>query len=184
MDIRLKFFLPLLAVFSMTITYGQDIQESISWSKDFRLSWEYFKGPVPPDAVAAATTASGISYEYSANLMFNEVSLDFKVDAFFYPQESWYKPAVCDSVTLNHEQLHFDIAELYARKMRKQLQETSFSDNVKAEVREIYQNVLHELASYQERYDWETDFSRNLKAQLRWQKKIEKALLESSEFSN
>lgn len=184
MDNRLKFFLPLLAVFSMAIVYGQNIQESIPWSKEFRLSWDYFKGPIPPDAVAAATTASGISYEYSANLMFNEVTLDFKVDAFFYPQESWYKPAVCDSITLNHEQLHFDIAELHARKMRKQLKETSFSDNVKAEVREIYQNVLQELASYQDRYDWETDFSRNHKAQLRWKKKIETALLESSQYSN
>lgn len=168
----------------MVIVHGQNIQESIPWSKEFRLSWDYFKGPIPPDAIAAATTASGISYEYSANLMFNEVTLDFKVDAFFYPQESWYKPAVCDSITLNHEQLHFDIAELHARKMRKQLKETSFSDNVKAEVREIYQNVLQELASYQDRYDWETDFSRNHKAQLRWKKKIEKALLDSSQYSN
>ena len=90
-----------------------------------------------------------------------EVELDFEVNAYFYPEESWYKPAVCDTFILGHEQLHFDISELFARKMRGRLRNTTFSENVKQEVRDIYQETLKELEAMQDRYDWETNFSRN-----------------------
>lgn len=155
------------------ITNAQkDGEEVIPWSLERRLSWADFKGEIPRDAMAAATTASGISYRYSANLMFNEVNLDFEVNTYFYPDGSWYKPQICDSTVLAHEQLHFDITELFARKMRKKLKQSTFSDNVKAEVRDIYNTILAELNAYQERYDWETDFSRKHDAQKKWQEKV------------
>ncbi|WP_235915055.1 DUF922 domain-containing protein [Flagellimonas ochracea] len=141
-----------------------------------RLTWHDFKGKVPPAAVSAATTASGISYSYTANLIHHEVHLDFEVNAHFYPNESWYKPEQCNDLTLSHEQLHFDIAELFARQMRNKLESTSFSDNVKAEIRKIYRETLEELQKYQEFYDWETDFSRNRGRQLEWNEKVAKAL--------
>nr|WP_299341944.1 DUF922 domain-containing protein [Allomuricauda sp.] len=155
---------------------AQEIEESIPWSPDLKLTWADFKGKIPPAAVPAATTASGISYRYSANLIHHEVDLDFEVTAFFYPNESWYKPEVCDDLILSHEQLHFDIAELFARKMRRELERTSFSDNVKAEIRRIYKDILQELQDYQERYDWETNFSRNREKQLEWNERVGKAL--------
>lgn len=141
-----------------------------------KLTWADFKGKIPPAAVPAATTASGISYRYSANLIHHEVDLDFEVTAFFYPNESWYKPEICDDLILSHEQLHFDIAELFARKMRRELERTSFSDNVKSEIRRIYKDILKELQDYQERYDWETNFSRNKEKQLEWNERVGNAL--------
>lgn len=156
--------------------FAQEIEESILWNPHRKLKWSDFKGTVPPAAVPAATTASGISYRYSANLIHHEVDLDFEVNAYFYPNESWYKPDVCDDLILSHEQLHFDISELFARKMRKKLLRTSFSDNVKAEIREIYKDILQELDEFQDRYDWETNFSRNVEKQREWNKKIAKAL--------
>ncbi|TAI48258.1 DUF922 domain-containing protein [Flagellimonas allohymeniacidonis] len=156
--------------------FAQEIEESILWNPNRKLSWSDFKGKIPPAAVPAATTASGISYKYSANLIHHEVDLDFEVNAYFYPNESWYKPNDCDDLILSHEQLHFDISELFARKMRKKLARTSFSDNVKAEIRRIYKDILQELEDFQDQYDWETNFSRNREKQLEWNKKIAKAL--------
>ena len=156
--------------------FSQELEESYVWNPNKKLTWKDFKGEVPPDAAPAATTASGISYKYSANLLHHEVKLDFEVNAFFYPNESWYKPSVCNDLILSHEQLHFDISELFARKMRKRLNETSFSDNVKAEVRAIYKETLKELSDFQDRYDWETSFSRNREQQLRWNEQIALAL--------
>lgn len=160
------------------IACAQEIEEGMLWNANRKLTWADFKGKIPPAANPAATTASGISYKYSANLIHHEVHLDFEVNAFFYPNESWYKPDVCDDLILSHEQLHFDIAELFARQMREKLAKTSFSDNVKAEIREIYKNTLQELRKFQERYDWETNFSRNREKQLEWNKKIAQALRE------
>ncbi|GMN08269.1 hypothetical protein MTsPCn5_36580 [Croceitalea sp. MTPC5] len=155
---------------------SQKLEETLAWSWERRLTWNDFKGRVPPDAVPAATTASGISYKYSANLLHHEVDLDFTVDAFFYPDESWYKPEVCDDLILSHEQLHFDISELFARKMRLKLERTAFTENVKSEIRKIYKETLKELSDFQDQYDWETNFSRNTKAQLEWNSRIAEAL--------
>ena len=160
--------------------FAQEIEEGILWDENKRLSWSDFKGKVPPAAVPAATTASGVSYTYTANLLHHEVKLDFKVNAYFYSNESWYKPSVCTDNTLAHEQLHFDIAELFARKMRNRLRRTSFSDDVKEEVRKIYKDILRALKDYQDQYDWETNFSRNPEKQVEWNQKIEEALQEES----
>ncbi|NKI31865.1 DUF922 domain-containing protein [Croceivirga thetidis] len=168
---KLMFLYFLLGIVYMT-NAQKNGEEVIPWSEERRLSWSDFKGEVPRDAMAAATTASGISYKYSANLMFNEVNLDFEVNTYFYPDGSWYKPDICDSTVLAHEQLHFDITELFARKMRKRLRQSTFSDNVKAEVRDIYNTILAELNAFQERYDWETDFSRKHEAQKRWKERV------------
>jgi len=160
--------------------FAQEIEEGVLWNSNIRLTWADFKGKVSPAAESAATTASGISYSYSANLLHHEVNLDYEVNAFFYPNESWYKPELCNENTLAHEQLHFDITELFARKMRAKLRRTSFSDDVKGEVRKIYQDILKELQEYQERYDWETNFSRNREKQAEWNKKIAEALKNQS----
>ena len=71
---------------------------------------------------------------------------------------------------------HFDISELYARKMRKRLEATHFSRNVKAEVKAIYREILKELSDFQSTYDEETNFSRNREQQLRWNQKIKEVL--------
>ncbi len=168
------FFLGMISCLS------QEIVETIPWQSQYRLKWSDFRGPVPVDAVPAATTASGISYRYSANLMHHEVDLDFEVTAYFYPDESWYRPSVCDDNVLAHEQLHFDISELYARKMRFKLERTAFSENVKKEIRDIYQETLNELKDFQEKYDWETNFSRNLETQAKWNARIAEALERTS----
>lgn len=159
---------------------AQEIEEGVPWNENIRLTWADFKGKVPPAAVPAATTASGISYTYSANLLHHEVILDFEVTAHFYPNESWYRPELCNDNTLAHEQLHFDISEIFARKMRNKLRRTSFSDNVKAEVRKIYKDILRELGDFQDQYDWETNFSRNREKQQEWNQKIAVALKDQS----
>jgi hypothetical protein len=150
--------------------------ETIAWSQENKLTWEDFKGKTPNNARAAATTASGISYQFSTSGSNGEIELDYLVSTFFYPDKSWNQPSLCDSLILSHEQLHFDISELYARKMRNRLASTSITQNVKAEVKQIYKEVLEELEEFQNLYDDQTNFSRDLEQQLIWNNKIEEAL--------
>ena len=86
-----------------------------------KLGWADFKGAPPGSKRVAATTASGISYSYTTTGSKGVYKLDYKVTAYFYPWQSWYHRELCDSVVLSHEQLHFDISELYARRMREML---------------------------------------------------------------
>jgi hypothetical protein len=131
-----------------------------------------FKG-IPQNSQAAAVTASGLTYSFSTIKKNNViVDINFEVSSFFYPHKSWHQPALSDSLILSHEQLHFDITEVYAEKFRVRLAAATFNNNAKAEVKAIYDQVTRELNKYQNLYDAETNFSRDLEQQLLWNKKI------------
>ena len=151
-------------------------EEAILWSAEYRLSWDDFKATPPEMGSVAATTASGISYFFSSTETNGKMEVDFTVRTYFYPQKSWYIPEICNDIILSHEQLHFDISEMFARKMRRQLASTRFTSNIKAEVREIYQQINKELSEFQKRYDTETNFSRNVAQQKAWNAAIKEAL--------
>ena len=164
----------LLLLFMPFLVVAQEV--AVPWSDDLQLSWKDFKGPPEKNSRIAAVTASGISYKFSSHERDGYFEVEYEVDTFFYPEQSWYQPHMCDDLVLSHEQLHFDISELFARKMRRQMAETRFTSNVKKEVRTIYQRIIKELSEFQDLYDKETDFSRNREAQLRWNKEIAAAL--------
>ncbi len=155
---------------------GAQEPDAILWNLERKLTWDDFKGRPFKTAWAAAITASGISYSFSSVQEDGRLTLDITINSYFYPEESWYQPKLCDSLILSHEQLHFDIAELFARSMRKRVAETTFTKDVKAEVKEIYKQILRELGTYQKKYDFETNFSRNTQKQLQWNQEIKEAL--------
>ena len=154
-------------------------KDAIAWQPDRKLSWADFKGVPPGSKRVAATTASGISYSYTTTGSRGLYRLDYEVTTYFYPYQSWYHRELCDSVVLSHEQLHFDISELYARRMRERLGRQTFGPNVRAEVRRIFKELNRELSEFQDRYDQETDFSRDREAQARWNASIAKRLGDS-----
>ena len=162
-------------VFFTTAGMAQE-EEAIAWDPVRKLSWEDFRGKPMKTAWAAATTASGISYAYTGEEKNGGYVLEFTVLAQFYPEKSWYQPQLCDDLVLSHEQVHFDISELFARKMRKRLAETHFTSNAKAEVRAIYKKILQELSAFQSRYDHDTNYSRDIEKQLAWNNMIKEAL--------
>lgn len=156
--------------------FSQNEEKTIPWSADRKLQWSDYRGSYLKTEWAAATTASGIGYEFSILEKDGRHYLDIDVSCEFFPEKSWYRPELCDKIILSHEQLHFDIAELHARKMRKQLAEAQFTENVKEEVKAIYIDILKQLRQFQNRYDHETDFSRDIAEQLAWNKMISEAL--------
>jgi hypothetical protein len=171
------FFYLLLIVHPVSVAQED---ESIQWDPTYRLTWDDFRADPPRSQRVAATTASGISYSYRTKGPSGNYRLDYEVVAYFYPERSWYHPDLCDSVVLSHEQLHFDISELYARRMREILGSRTFDGNVRAEVRKIFARINRELSEFQNRYDMETDFSRDHEAQARWNAQIAERLAGSA----
>lgn len=164
-----------ILVLMVAIT-GYSQEEEIPWSPDFRLKWSDFRGQARENSRIAAVTASGISYRFSSVERDGYYEVEYEVSTFFYPEKSWYQPQLCDDLVLSHEQLHFDIAEIFARRMRNTIDNKRFTENVKAEVDAIYRRTIAELEDYQDLYDEETNFSMNRAEQLRWNKEI-KAML-------
>ncbi|WP_299163512.1 DUF922 domain-containing protein [uncultured Eudoraea sp.] len=171
----LRFIFGFFVFLWSAMSFAQE-EETILWHPKQRLSWSNFKAEPVEGSKVAATTASGLSYQFSTTEEGGKYELDYTISTYFYPDRSWYQPKICDEVILSHEQLHFDISELFGRKMRKIMDTTTFTKNVKAEVKAIYRQINKELAEFQQLYDQETNYSRNIEQQLSWNQKIKDAL--------
>lgn len=84
------------------------------------LKAEEFKGQVEPDSKDRANTATRVSYQFQ--LGFYQVGSQATVtvksltlETVFLPDDSWYGPNAPAGL-LDHEQGHFDIAEIHARR--------------------------------------------------------------------
>lgn len=121
-----------------TIT-GNIQEEKILWSLERKLTWEDFKGKNTGDfgTRKAATTAQILT----VHSYYDESGVPvFEIGCFFYPYRSW--SIISDEFALQHEQLHFDIGELYARKIRKKFDSLY---QVKERDTEIYRVIFHNL---------------------------------------
>ena len=173
MGFVIRILILFLAIFPILLIAQEN---TIPWRPDLELEWSDFRGKPNKESIIAAVTASGISYTFNAMERDGFYEVEYQVDTFFYPDESWYQQEMCDDLILSHENLHFDITELFARKMRRLMDRTKFTENVRSEIKDIYKEILEELDAFQDRYDSETNFSRNRSAQLRWNEEISKAL--------
>lgn len=157
----------------------------LSWSESYKLTWSDFKGKPNKYVKAAAITASGISFGYSIKQSNGNV-VDFTTEVFahFYPEESWYKPGVADHHILGHEQLHYDITELYARRFRKSIDSLKPEKDIKKVLNKLHKKTIKDLDAMQNLYDAETNYSIDYNEQLRWSLYISKKLEELSEFKS
>lgn len=173
----------LLLLFSISFAFAQDIE--IPWKASEKLSWSDFKGEPDYNHPYAAITYSGMSYGFSADVVNGKVWVKYEVKSFFVANKSWVKRwFLKDKGLLAHEQLHFDITELYAREFRKRLSEMTFTENVKAEIKQVYESITSEKVKLQKLYDVETDHSKKELAQKNWQQKIQTELQKLSQFAS
>lgn len=153
----------------MLLCQGED--NLIPWSETYKLSWQDFEGQPNAEVDAVATTASGITFRYSTtHNSSGVVGYKSTIKAHFYPKKSWYKPERATNYILSHEQLHFDITELYARKFRLLVEDLPLSNNLKQEMEAIHKKIIEDLSKMQDTYDAESSFSRIPEQQAKWQK--------------
>jgi len=174
----LRIILLLCVLFCGEIKAQNEEDRVLAWTKERRLTWADYQGEPLKTEWASATTASGITYALSSTIGNDKSQLEIVVASLFYPDKSWYKPELCNEVVLSHEQVHFDITELFARKFRERLKSVKNDVNVKKNVRSIFVEINKELNAFQNKYDRETNFSRDLVQQLIWNKEVEEALVE------
>ena len=176
----LRGFLFLLVVFIFAAF--QVDKNIIVWHENYFLTWDDFKGKPEPRFAAAST-----SYDILKSIMpeSNKTTV-IKIEAVFFKNKSWKKVSWINDEVLAHEQKHFDIVELFARKLRKKISETEFTNHAEIESKlgELYNVNDDAMDKYQDQYDEETDGSMNGDQQRAWQKKITKEIKELDEFKS
>ena len=163
-------FLILLFTLSYYISFGQN---QIVWEEKRPLSWTDYHGTPDSKSQFKAYTSSGIDFKTE---MTNGV-LSINVRAYFSQTDSWFKPDHRNNRLLIHEQLHFDITELYARKMRLRLSELTINpENFNTVVPALYKGLMKEMIDYQKKYDLETQHGISNEKQSEWERSVNKEL--------
>ena len=153
-------------------------EDFIKWEENRRLTWDDFKAaPLKMGSTAAMTTTHlGFSYNVTNG------KITYKIDCQFEKNKSW--GLVKNDWILKHEQGHFDIAEIFARKLNKAVGEYQFNKNAfQKDLDAIYKSVVNEKEKFQQQYDDDTDYSRNKTKQEEWFKKIESELKQNKSWA-
>lgn len=155
----------------------------IAWHPEVKLMWSHFQMPPPHRDDIVALTTSGISFGFSVKEE-NSKPIDFEtqVIAHFYSERSWVHKNEATDYILAHEQLHFDITELHARKLKKQMGQLKISNNIKRQLNAAYARINKDMAIMQNTYDKETNHSIDTLVQSAWKRKIDIALAEYNNY--
>ncbi|NJC27021.1 DUF922 domain-containing protein [Neolewinella antarctica] len=135
-------------------------EDRVYWSAERRLGYRNFRGDTLERPFQAATSTN-ITYALSAVTRFGKYRL--RVQSYFDPRLSYFKHGRQDSTVLVHEQVHFDITELYARKFRRYASETTFNrPTVQAELERHFASLIPDWQREQDRYDSQVYANRSL----------------------
>ena len=128
----------------------------IEWKDNLKLSWNDYQlvDQKSNQRKALAMTATNIEYTIYEQ---KNVAPRFVIKNYFNKEYSWTRTKRSD--ILQHEQLHFDISELYTRKMRRDL-----GSMTKKNIKDVnlylkkFEELNQDMIKNQRRYDKETHF--------------------------
>lgn len=154
-------------------------QDSIPWDKNYRLKWSDFKGR--PDMLSKEDAACAASIYVRG---FRDKGLpNFLVYNSFMKSDAWTSDST-SVMLLQHEQLHFDIAEVYARKIRKAVdslrrKQIKSTDSYSIEITKL----LSMFETTGKLYDEQTSHGTYGNQQSEWEQKILKELQSLNDYA-
>ena len=177
-------FWSVLFIFVLSLPLVAQDAEKITWDKTRLLKWEDFEASPKKSLPYKANTNSGLSFSWNATESSGGIILTYKVGSNFYPKRSWVKEIEEVDYLLAHEQLHFDITELHARKLRKVLSNYEPGPKMKKVLNNIYSEIEQQRQQMQNQFDKETNHSINKESEYKWRKFVEKELNKLNEYSS
>jgi len=144
--------------------------------------WGMFKGKINQRHIremgenTGAVTVSSISY---TALQISPEEATVHITARFHPEESWtrYPNLKKPEEALEHEKKHFELTEVYARKLRKLVSNSRYtSTRFKEEINKQFTDLVTQHRAEQVRYDHETNHSIDSHQQAKWNARIDEQL--------
>ena len=164
----MKIIFTAIALFLFSASSFSQMKDTLYWTSCYKLRWDDFQGTPDTALPYEALTFSGIECKYE----FTDTSFTYNVAAFFLRNKSW-RMLWADSIALKHEQLHFDISEIFARALTEELARLIPSrSSLKQDVRDCLKKIIAEKEDMQNLYDEETNFGRINICQKKWEEKL------------
>lgn len=161
------------------IDNASQFEKTILWHPNRPLTIENFRGPTENRPFQAATA-------YQIHSKVKDYTLGGKttisVETRFICDDSYFKKSENNAEVLQHEQLHFDIAEIYSRKFRKAISEQATNYNLyRAKYETLMDEVRKELMLKQDEYDAEVYKDPSLQA--KWNAWVKTELAQFQDFA-
>ncbi|HEY5750640.1 MAG TPA: hypothetical protein VIU12_31475 [Chryseolinea sp.] len=183
MTLRDMIMLRLMAVIFVTHIssdlLSQDTDSLKCWSSTNKLRWGDFRGKTPGDENDLYLHAVSWS-RVEPILVEKNNAFSYRVRSVFHRYKSWKTDTA--EYLLAHEQLHFDITELLARKLRKAIQASP--DPTGESFDPIIQKLYEECTNMQTTYDKDTAHGIIAGSQARWKMKICVELAKFKEYAS
>ncbi len=176
----ISFVVTLVSAFALPPAGDEGYKTFFTWTVNRSLKWADFQGTPIDYASEVAMTASSVEFSYYTK----GNQIDWVVTAKYFPKLSWSKKKLQSDYILKHEQLHFDITELYARLFRKRLAENVHSAKDIVKLKVISKDIMKEWANEENDYDRETKHSTDVKQQTAWNLSIQQRLDELKDFAS
>ncbi len=158
-------------------------ENKIAWHENNQLSWGDYQGRPILHGRFNAESSLQISYRLGITRKDDDVKVNFTVKCLFDKESSWVNPKNKTNTLLEHEQLHFDIAEVYARRLRRKLSESEFTiKNYRSKSSDIFDDNFKDYQKIQVIYDRETNHGLTQRQQAIWKAKINRLLKKSSGY--
>ncbi len=184
---RLQLVLFCLCIFiklnSQTAANNSDI---LYWSQNHPLAFENFKGkPTQSDTTLREASPKMLTHKLGAIIKSIDVHLltehnktTFTIQAGMEQSLSWIKDDG-DTAELKHEQGHFDICEIYARILRRDIKNAK----TLSEAKEIYEKTTADEEAEQDNYDKENTYQAGGIIDV-WKEKISNRLKELEAYKD
>jgi hypothetical protein len=139
------------------VTKLQQVQHEVIWTKH-GLKWTDFQHVdiIPGSSNAIGKTTTKLYFNLTDTIVTNQSNKLqlIKVHSVMLPHKSYIKNNAPKKGLLEHEQIHFDIAEVESRKFRQALSEKIFDETkVEDQVKRLYHKHLSNIGIMNNQYD-------------------------------
>ena len=172
---------------SLLLLISKPKEIRIKWNEDIKLKLSLYRGRPNWKKPNVVHTATSIRISYTLTKKKEKIiGFDAKAYSYFYPYKSWYKKSsdVPLSKLILHEKLHFDIAEVYTRHLRKKISTLKPNQNIVRQLSRLYDSINRVSKKVHQLYDFETNKGLTSSYQKKWELKIKKQLNSLSEYAN
>jgi hypothetical protein len=163
-----KHILLFLLIISAPGVFAQNEPKKL-WDKSNPLQWSDFTGPVDASSKHFAHIYCGSNYKYKWVQKDGKYTFTFDVTGNMTPSKSWTKVEKQSPELLRHEQIHFDIAEFFARQMLAAFNSFPYTLDFENEINQIKTKIDEERSAMQLVYDKQTNHFLNKEMQARWE---------------
>jgi hypothetical protein len=181
MRLILSGILLLCTFYSFAQLSQKEAKDTVIWNAEIKITKDFFEAKRSKYGKDVPAYIVSAIYLYQKE---NNGTRMFYVDAMMLKSKSYMREET--PYILNHEQIHFDICELYARKLRQRIAEKDFTKvkNIVAVISKMYETTMAEYQKREAAYDADTQHGINAAKQKIWNQTIAAELLQLDAFAN